>query len=180
MKIAGCGASLTALALFTVVPLFAGGPVYADSTAATTDATCVMSAHGIFATAVAGIAVSNALSMTGTVACVDVGGAPGATGTFERTVTMPAAECTGDELGDTSTTRVAWSDGAVSTFNFDKTSVVKVSGTASLAVSGAVTDDSARYASDTISGGGLSVGAGCGTPTGEAALDSTLVVRLTH
>lgn len=180
MKMARRGASLSALSLFAVVSMSAGGPARAHSTAAVTDATCVMTAHGIFATAVTGVAVPNALSMTGTVACVDAAGAPVASGNFERTVTMPAAECTGDELGDTATSRVTWSDATVSTFDFTKISVIKVNGTASLAIAGTVTGDSARYANDTISGSGLSVGAGCGTLAGEVALDSTLVVRLTH
>ncbi|MGW1596126.1 hypothetical protein [Streptomyces sp. NPDC002343] len=165
------------------MPLLAG-TARAGAAEPTTDATCVMRAHGVFANAVGvggtGIALPNTLAMTGTVECVDAAGAPAATGTFERTVTMPAAACTGDEHGDTATTTVHWTDGTVSTFQFDTIDVVKVNGTASLVVTGGVTADSARYVGDTVSAVGTSTGAGCGTPAGETALDSTLVVRLTH
>ncbi|WP_030277865.1 hypothetical protein [Streptomyces sp. NRRL B-24484] len=119
-------------------------------------------------------------AMTGSLSCVDAAGAPLATGTFERTVTMPATECTGDEHGDTSTTTVHWSDLSTSAFRFDHTDVVKVNGTASLVVTGAVTDDSARFAGDTVNAVGTSSGTGCGTPAGETAVDSILVLRLTH
>jgi hypothetical protein len=183
MKAALRGALLAAAALLAA-PLLAGASARADSQAPTTDATCVLNAHGVFATAVdpggIDLPVADTLTMTGTMTCADPSGAPVATGTFERTVTMPATECTGDEHGDTSTTTVRWTDGTVSTFRFDKTDVVKVNGTASLVVSGLVTADSTRFANDTVNAIGTSTGTGCGTPAGETALDSTLVLRLTH
>lgn len=183
MKISVRSALSTAL-LFATASLLAPATARAVSAAPTTDATCVMTGHGVFATAVGAggvdIAMPDTLSMTGTVTCVDAAGVAAAAGTFQRTVTMPTVECTGDEHGDTSTSTVSWSDGAVSTFQFTKTDVVKMSGTASLTVAGGVSADSARYANDTISAGGISAGAGCGSPVGEAALDTTLVLRLTH
>ncbi|MFE4603163.1 hypothetical protein ACFRKE_20170 [Kitasatospora indigofera] len=184
MKTAVRGALLAAASLLAAVPLLAGGSAHAGPAEPTTDATCVLNAHGLFATAVGAggtnLPVGDTLAMTGTVSCVDAAGASAATGTFERTVTMPATECTGDEHGDTSTTTVNWADGAVSTFGFDTSDVVKVNGTASLAVTGAVTADSARFAGDTVNALGTSTGTGCGTPAGETAVDSTLVLRLTH
>ncbi|MFD0277629.1 hypothetical protein ACFVHB_27480 [Kitasatospora sp. NPDC127111] len=184
MKIARRGAFLAALSLCAAVPLLAGASAPADPAGPTTDATCVLNAHGVFATAVGAggtdLPVGDTLAMTGTVSCVDAAGAPAATGTFERTVTMPAAECTGDEHGDTATTTVHWTDRTASTFRFDRIDVVKVDGTASLVVTGAVTADSARFAGDIVNAVGTSSGTGCGTPAGETAVDSTLVVRLTH
>ncbi|MGW4893090.1 hypothetical protein ACWEQL_12625 [Kitasatospora sp. NPDC004240] len=184
MKITVRGGLPAVLALFAAVPLLVVGPARADSAEPTIDATCVLNAHGLFATAVApggiDLPVPNTLAMTGTLSCVDVAGAPLATGTFERTVTMPATQCTGDEHGDTATTSVHWSDGTASTFRFDKIDVVKVNGTASLVIAGAVTADSARFADDAINAVGTSTGTGCGTPAGETAVDSTIVLRLTH
>ncbi|WP_158834689.1 hypothetical protein [Streptomyces sp. NRRL S-350] len=186
MRIAvrGRAAVPAVVSLFAVVPLLAAVPARAGAAGPTTDATCVLNAHGVFATALGpggtDLPVVDTLAMTGTVSCVDAAGAPSATGTFERTVTMPAAECTGDEHGDTSTTTVHWLDRTVSTFRFDRIDVVKVNGTASLTVTGAVTPDSARFAGDTVNAVGTSTGTGCGTPAGETAADSTLVLRLTH
>lgn len=193
MKISVRGGSLAAAtSLLAVVPLLTGAwaPARAglaapvSSTAPVTDATCVLNAHGVFANAVGAggidLPLPDTLAMTGTLSCVDAFGAPLASGTFERTVTMPAAECTGDEHGDTSTTTVHWADLSASTLRFTRTDVVKVNGTASLVVSGAVTADSARFAGDALSAVGTSSGAGCGTPAGETTLDSTLVLRLTH
>ncbi|MDH6145436.1 MULTISPECIES: hypothetical protein [Kitasatospora] len=184
MKIAARGALLACAPLLAAAPLLAGASAHANSAAPTTDATCVLNAHGVFATAVdpggINLPLGDTLAMTGTVTCVDTAGAPVAAGTFERTVTMPTTECTGDEHGDTSTTTIHWTDGTASTFRFDKTDVVKVNGTASLVVSGLVTADSTRFANDTINAVGTSSGTGCGTPAGETALDSTLVLRLTH
>ncbi|AUY53771.1 hypothetical protein [Streptomyces sp. CB01881] len=171
-------------ALSAAVPLLTGYPAHADPAEPTTDATCVLNAHGAFATAVApggvDLPAPNTLAMTGTVSCVDAAGAPLATGAFERTVTMPATECTGDEHGDTSTTNVHWTDQTASAFRFDKIDVVKVNGTASLVITGGVTADSARFADDTINAVGTSTGTGCGTPAGETAVDSTIVLRLAH
>ncbi|MFF8775066.1 hypothetical protein [Kitasatospora sp. NPDC015120] len=184
MKTTCRGAVLAAAPLLVAAPLLIGAASPADPAAPTTDATCVMNGHGIFATAVdpggIGLPAGNTLAMTGTVECVDSAGAATATGVFERTVTMPAAECTGDEHGDTSVTTVHWADKTTSTFRFDHTDVVKVNGTASLVVTGAVTPDSTRFAGDTVNAVGTSTGVGCGTPAGETALDSTLVLRLTH
>ncbi|CAM5291209.1 hypothetical protein BOQ63_007435 [Streptomyces viridifaciens] len=199
MKISVRGGSLAAAtSLLAVVPLLTGAwaparaglaaPVSStapvSSAAPVTDATCVLNAHGVFANAVGAggidLPLPDTLAMTGTLSCVDAFGAPLASGTFERTVTMPAAECTGDEHGDTSTTTVHWADLSTSTLRFTRTDVVKVNGTASLVVSGAVTADSARFAGDALSAVGTSSGAGCGTPAGETTLDSTLVLRLTH
>ncbi|WBP91011.1 hypothetical protein [Kitasatospora cathayae] len=190
MKISVRGASLAAaVSLLAMVPLLTGASAPAGSgptasAAPTTDATCVLNAHGVFANAVGpggtDLPLPDTLAMTGTVNCVDAADAPLAAGTFERTVTMPAAECTGDEHGDTSTTTVHWADLTTSTLRFDKTDVVKVNGTASLVVSGTVTADSARFAGDALTAVGTSSGAGCGTPAGETTLDSTLVLRLTH
>ncbi|MCG6497690.1 hypothetical protein [Kitasatospora sp. A2-31] len=166
------------------VPLLAGASAPVGTAEATTDATCVLNGHGVFATAVApggvDVPVPDTLAMTGTLSCVDAAGAPLATGTFERTVAMPATECTGDEHGDTATTTVHWADQTASTFRFDRIDVVKVNGTASLVITGAVTADSARFADDTINAVGTSTGTGCGTPVGESAVDSTVVLRLTH
>ncbi|MET8541867.1 hypothetical protein ABZW03_14600 [Kitasatospora sp. NPDC004799] len=205
MRIAVRAAVLTAVPLLATGPLFAGAaahtasartasartasaddPASARAVAAepTTDATCALKGHGVFTSAVdpggTNVSLPDTLVMTGTVECVDAAGAPTTTGTFARTVTMPATECTGDEHGDTSTTDVSWTDGTASTFRFDRTDVVKVNGTASLVVSGAVTADSARFAGDTVNAIGSSTGAGCGTPAGETELDSVLVLRLTH
>ncbi|MEU2718032.1 hypothetical protein [Streptomyces sp. NPDC007205] len=184
MKIAARSVLLVATSLFAAVSLLAGASAYAGSAAPTTGSTCVLNAHGVFANAVdpggINLPVRDTLAMTGSVTCVDATGAPVAAGTFERTVTMPATECTGDEHGDTSTTTVHWTDNTTSTFRFDKIDVVKVNGTASLVVTGTVTPDSTRFASDTINAVGTSTGAGCGTPAGETAVDSTLVLRLTH
>ncbi|WP_031063730.1 hypothetical protein [Streptomyces sp. NRRL WC-3742] len=183
MKIAARGALLVATSLLTVVAPIAGSSA-AGSAAPVTDATCVMNGHGVFASAVdpggVNVPLPDTLAMTGTVSCVDAAGAPLADGTFTRTVTMPATECTGDEHQDTSTTTVNWTGGTASTFRFDRTDVVKVNGTASLVVTGGVTADSARFAGDTVNAIGTSTGVGCGTPAGETALDSTLVLRLTH
>ncbi|MEU8513772.1 hypothetical protein AB0C76_19595 [Kitasatospora sp. NPDC048722] len=120
------------------------------------------------------------MKLTGTVTCVDPGGSPVATGTVDQTVTMPGTERTGDESRDTSTTRVTWADGTVSTFGFDQIDVVKAAGTASLVTTGSVTGDSARFARDALKAVGTGVGVGCGTVIGETALDCTLVIRLTR
>ncbi|MFD8479554.1 hypothetical protein [Kitasatospora sp. NPDC059673] len=184
MKTAFRGTLLASAPLLATLPLIVDTSARAYSATPTTDATCVLHAHGVFTTAVdAGgtdTPIPDTLTMTGTVTCVDSAGAPLASGAFERVVTMPSTECTGDEHGDTSTTTIHWSDKTTSTFRFDRTDVMKVNGTASLVVSGAVTDDSAAFANDTIKAVGTSYGAGCGTPAGETALDSTLVLRLTH
>ncbi|MFF4341321.1 hypothetical protein ACFY00_15475 [Kitasatospora sp. NPDC001540] len=184
MKITSRGAVLAAVPLLLSAPLLFGASAHAEPVVPVTDATCVLKAHGVFATAVGlggvDLPVGNTLAMTGTVECVDAAGAPSATGAFERTVTMPAAECTGDEHGDTSTTTVHWADKTTSTFRFDHTDVVKVNGTASLIVTGTVTPDSGRFAGDALNAVGTSTGTGCGSPAGESALDSTLVLRLTH
>ncbi|MER6301713.1 hypothetical protein ABT247_19425 [Kitasatospora sp. NPDC001539] len=185
MKITVRGALLAVVPLVAAVPLLAGTPTEASPAAApVTDATCVLKGHGVFAHAVGlggtNLPVPDTLAMTGTASCVDAAGADAGTGTFQRTVAMPATECTGDEHGDTSTTTVHWTDGSVSTFRFDRTDVVKVNGTASLVVTGAVTTDSARFAGDAVNAVGTSAGTGCGTPAGETALDSTLVLRLTR
>ncbi|MFI9788804.1 hypothetical protein ACIHEI_35640 [Kitasatospora sp. NPDC051984] len=184
MKTAFRGTLLASAPLLATLPLIVDTSARAYSATPTTDATCVLRGHGVFTGAVdaggTNLPVPDTLAMTGTVTCVDPAGAPVASGTFERTVTMPATECTGDEHGDTSTTTVHWSDKTTSTFKFDKTDVVKVNGTASLVVSGEVTGDSAEFAGDTLKAVGTSFGAGCGTPAGETALDSTLVLRLSH
>ncbi|MQS16839.1 hypothetical protein F7Q99_32795 [Streptomyces kaniharaensis] len=183
MKIAVLGAVLA------IPPLLVAAAAPADSAHTrsarpTIDATCVQTAHGTFATAVDPGATNTSqpdtLRMTGKVECVDSANARLASGTFERTVTMPGVECTGEEHRDTSTTTVHWSDGAVSTLDFDRTEVVKASGTASLVITGSVTADSARFARDTIKAVGISSGSGCGTRAGETAVDSTLVLHLTH
>lgn len=169
--------------LLIAAPLLTASSAHADPGPAI-DATCTFNAHGVFATPVdqgrTNLTLPDTLTMTGTVACVDSSGAPAAAGTFERTVTMPRTECTGDEHADTSTTAVRWTDGTTSTLTFHKIGVVKVAGTASLVVSGSVTPDSARFANDTVNAVGTSVGTGCGTPAGETALDSTLVLRLSR
>ncbi|MFD8594274.1 hypothetical protein ACFV1L_04685 [Kitasatospora sp. NPDC059646] len=170
--------------LFALVPLLTGPSASADPGEPTVDATCVLKAHGVFASAVdpggTNLPLPDTLAMTGTVQCVDAAGTPTVTGAFERTVTMPATECTGDEHGDTSTTTVHWADRTTSTLRFEHTDVVKVNGTASLVVTGTVTDDSAHFAGDTLNAVGSSTGTGCGTPAGETEVDSTLVLRLTH
>ncbi|MFF4381172.1 hypothetical protein [Kitasatospora sp. NPDC001547] len=172
------------LALSAVIPLLTGASAGADRAEPTTDATCVLNSHGVFASAVApggvDLHLPNTLVLTGTLSCVDAAGTPSASGTFERVVTMPATECTGDEHGDTATTNVHWTDQTDSTFRFDKIDVVKVNGTASLVITGAVTADSARFADDTINAVGTGTGAGCGTPAGQTVVDSTIVLRLTH
>ncbi|KJS60978.1 hypothetical protein [Streptomyces rubellomurinus] len=185
MKIAVRGALLAAaVSLCAAVPLLAGASAHAGSTTPTTDATCVLKGHGVFTAALdqggLDLPLSDTLAMTGTVTCVDAAGAPAGTGTFERTVTMPAASCTGDEHGDTATTTVHWTDRSASTFDFSRIDVVKVNGTASLVAAGAVEASSARFAGDALNAVGTSDGTGCGTPAGETALDSTLVLRLTH
>ncbi|MFF2625074.1 hypothetical protein ACFVUN_04770 [Kitasatospora griseola] len=184
MKTAVRNALLAAVPLLALVPLLTGSSAHAGPGDPTTDATCALKAHGVFASAVdpggTNLPLPDTLAMTGTVECVDADGAPAATGTFERTVTMPATECTGDEHGDTSTTTVHWTDRTTTTFRFDRTDVVKVNGTASLVVAGTVTGDSAHFADDTVNAVGTSTGTGCGTPAGETEVDSTLVLRLTH
>ncbi|OKJ09230.1 hypothetical protein [Kitasatospora sp. CB01950] len=175
------GTLLAAAPLLSLVPLMADAYARTGSDAPTTDATCVFNGRGTFADAVepggVSVPVADTLVVTGTVTCVDQGGAPVASGKFARTVTVPAARCTGDEHGDTSSTTVYWSDTAISTFELDRTEVVKVNGTASLDVSGHVAANSARFADDTVRGLGTSTGAGCGTSAGERAVDSTLVLR---
>ncbi|MEV6976061.1 hypothetical protein [Kitasatospora sp. NPDC093806] len=184
MKLAVRSALSAALPLLALVPLLTGaaGPIHPAEP--TTDATCSTVAHGTFATAVApggvNTPIANTLDMTGAITCVDGAGAPLATGTFERTISMQDSVCTGDQNGLTSVTTVKWSDGTISNLSFDRVDVQKVAGIASLVVSGRVTDNSARFAFDTIKGAGSSTGTGCGTPLGETAVDSTLVLRLTH
>ncbi|MGW7580123.1 hypothetical protein ACWGKU_03965 [Kitasatospora sp. NPDC054768] len=179
MKPVLVGAALTAVAL-----LEAAIPAGAASADPEVDATCVRTLHGTFDTPV-GPGGGNApqadtLHMTGTVKCVDPAGRPVAAGTVDHTVTLPRTECTGDEHGDTSATRVTWADGAVSTFGFDRVDVVKAYGTASLVAAGRVASDSARFAGDTLNGAGTSISTGCGTMAGARTVDSTTVIRLSH
>jgi hypothetical protein len=184
MKTAVLGAALAAASLLAAAAAPAHSAHVRSTRAAVLDATCVQTAHGTFATAVdpggTDASQQDTLHMTGTVKCEDSAGVPVATGTFQRTVTMPGEECTGDEHRDTSTTTVTWSDKSVSTFTFDRTEVVKAAGTASLVITGGVSTDSARFAKDTINAVGVSTGSGCGTKAGETAVDSTIVLRLTH
>ncbi|MEU1290640.1 hypothetical protein [Kitasatospora sp. NPDC005856] len=179
MKPVLVGAALTAVAL-----LEAAIPAGAASGEPEVDATCVRTLHGTFDRPVGPVRgnapQADTLHMTGTVTCVDPTGRSVAAGTVDHTVTLPRTECTGDEHGDTLTTRVTWADGGTSTLSFEHIDVIKAAGTASLVATGAVTSDSARFAGDALRAVGTSVGTGCGTSAGARKVDSTTVIRLTH
>ncbi|MFD4656132.1 hypothetical protein ACFWP2_10950 [Kitasatospora sp. NPDC058444] len=179
MKPVLVGAALTAVAL-----LEAAIPAGAASADPEVDATCVRTLHGTFDSPVdqggGNAPQADTLHMTGTVTCVDPAGRVVAAGTVDHAVTLPRTECTGDEHGDTSTTRVTWADGSVSTLGFEHIDVVKADGTASLVATGTVTPDSARFAGDTLHGVGTSISTGCGTTAGARKVASTTVIRLTH
>ncbi|MFG2910411.1 hypothetical protein ACGF13_35860 [Kitasatospora sp. NPDC048286] len=179
MKPVLVGAALTAVAL-----LEAAIPALAASAEPEVDATCVRTLHGTFdgpaAPGRGNASQADTLHMTGTLTCVDPAGKPLAAGTVDHTVSLPRTECTADEHGDTSATRVTWADGAVSTFGFEHTDVVKADGTASLVAAGGVTSDSARFAGDTLHGVGTGVSTGCGSSAAARKVASTMVLRLTH
>ncbi|MGW4382432.1 hypothetical protein [Kitasatospora sp. NPDC004531] len=178
------GTLLGAAPLLALVPLIADASARAGAAAPTTDATCVLNGRGAFADAVGpggvDLPVGDTLAITGTVTCVDRAGAPAASGTFTRTVSRPATDCTGEELDDGSTAIVHWNDTTMSTIDFDRTAVRKVNGTASLVAGGRVSANSARFADDTVEAVGTTTSTGCGTPTGATAAASTLVLRLAH
>ncbi|KDN86987.1 hypothetical protein [Kitasatospora cheerisanensis] len=170
--------------LLVTAPLFAAAPMMVDASARfeafvpTVDATCVLHAHRA---AAGGAHRADTSTTTGTVTCLDAAGAPGLTGTFEPAA-VPADACTGDGYGDEygDGTAIRWSDGTASTLRFADPEPTRVGGTASLVVNGRVTDESSRFPADTVHAVGTSSATGCGTPAGATALDSTLVLRLTH
>ncbi|MFD8597858.1 hypothetical protein ACFV1L_22915 [Kitasatospora sp. NPDC059646] len=179
MKTAARGTLLVTAPLFAAAPMMVDASARFEAVVPTTDATCVLHAHRPLAPGTAH--QPDTLTTTGTVTCVDAAGAPGPAGTFERTAPRPADRCTGEEYGDTTTVR--WSDGTASTLRADRpagSDTVRVNGTASLVLNGHVAEDSSRFPADTVHGVGTSTAAGCGTPAGPTAVDSTLVLRFTH
>ena len=123
---------------------------------------------------------ADSLTQNGTVTCVDDGGQPLVRGTVTRSVTLPAAQCSGIAYSDPSATRITWADGTFTALTLDQANVVSVLGTASTTGAGSVSADSTKFTGDSIDGAVMSSGPGCGTAPGQTNVSSTLVFTLAH
>ena len=102
------------------------------------------------------------LHQSGTLTCVDPGGATLFTGTLTRTTVLPAAQCTTIIYNDPSTTTITWTDGTTSKLTLTQAAVVTVLGAAATNGAGAMSADSAKFPGDSIDGAIMTTGPGCG------------------
>ncbi|MEZ0107707.1 hypothetical protein ABH920_001699 [Catenulispora sp. EB89] len=123
---------------------------------------------------------ADTLQQTGTITCVDDAGQPLVRGTMTRTTILPAAQCSGIAYSDPSTNTINWTDGTTTSLTLDQANVVSVLGAASTTGTGTATTNSTKFAGDSIDGAVMGTGPGCGTPSGQTTVNSTVVFTLAH
>ena len=171
----------TALALTTT----AAAPAQATTTASPVlVASCTATISGTYTSPLDPGATNaqqaDTIQQTGNATCVDDAGQPLIRGTMTRTTILPAAQCSGITYSDPSTTTITWTDGTTTSLTLDQANTVSVQGTASTTGTGTATTNSTKFAGDSIDGAVMSTGPGCGTPSGQTTVTSTVVFTLAH